>query len=64
MKGRSFFYSFKTKVTLVLILAMVFVVGLNNFLVLRYNLNSHFEQLRNSLKMIARTAAGCHDHFF
>ncbi len=57
MKGRSFFYSFKTKVTLVLILAMVFVVGLNNFLVLRYNLNSHFEQLRNSLKMIARTAA-------
>jgi len=42
---------------MVLILAMVFVVGLNNYFVLRYNLNSHFEQLRNSLKVIAQTAA-------
>jgi HD-GYP domain-containing protein (c-di-GMP phosphodiesterase class II) len=57
VKGRAFFHSFKTKVTLVLILAMVFVTGLNNFLVLRFDLNAHFEQLRNSLKMIARTAA-------
>ena len=57
MKNRAFLYSFKTKVTLVLILAMVSVIGLNNFLVLRYDLNAHFEQLRNSLKTIARTAA-------
>ena len=57
MKGRSFFYSFKTRVTLILILAMVFVIGLNNFFVLRFDLASHFEQLRNSLKAIAQTAA-------
>jgi HAMP domain-containing protein/HD superfamily phosphodiesterase len=56
MKSRAFFYSFKTKVTLVLILAMVFVTGLNNFFVYRSDLISHFEQLRNSLKAIAQTA--------
>ena len=57
MKSRNFLYSFKTRVTLVLILAMVFVTGLNNFFVLRFDLASHFEQLRNSLKTIAQTAA-------
>ena len=57
MKNRGFFYSFKLRVALVLILSMVSVVGLNNFLVLHYNLNAHFEGLRDSLKMIARTAA-------
>ena len=57
MKQHAFFYSFKTRVTLVLILAMVFVTGLNNFFVLRFDLASHFEQLRNSLKTIAQTAA-------
>lgn len=57
MKGRFFFHSFKTRVTLVLILAMVFVTVLNNFFVYRFNLASQFEQLRNSLMMIARTAA-------
>lgn len=56
MKGRAFFYSFRTRVTLVLILAMVLVMGLNNFFVLRFDLDSHFEQLRQSLKMIARNA--------
>jgi len=57
MKIRSFFFSFKTRVTLVLILAMVFMTGLSNFLVLQNNLGSHFEQLRDSLKTIAQTAA-------
>lgn len=55
-KRLSFLYSFRTKVTLVLILAMVFVVGLNNFFVYHADLVSHFEQLRNSLKAIAQTA--------
>jgi len=54
VKNRAFFYSFKTKVTLVLILAMVFVLGLNNFFVYKADLNAHFEQLRNSLKAIAQ----------
>ncbi len=57
MKGRAFFYSFKTRVTLVLILAMVSVTGLNNFLVYRFNLNTHFVQLRHSLMIIAQMAA-------
>ena len=57
MKGRAFFYSFKTRVTLVLILAMVSVMGLNNFLVYRYNLNAHFGQLRHSLMIIAQMTA-------
>ncbi|MFA5160217.1 MAG: HD domain-containing phosphohydrolase, partial [Candidatus Omnitrophota bacterium] len=57
MKGRAFFYSFKTRVTLVLILAMVTVTGLNNFFVYRFNLASSFEQLRNSLIVIAKTAS-------
>ena len=56
MKSRAFLYSFKTKVTLVLILAMVFVVGLNNFFVYHSDIVSHFEQLRSSLKAIAQTA--------
>ena len=56
MKGRAFFYSFKAKITLVLILAMVFAIGLSNFFVYRFNLAAHFEQLRNSLTIIAQTA--------
>jgi putative nucleotidyltransferase with HDIG domain len=55
-KNFSFLFSFKTRVTLILILAMVFVTGLNNFFVYRFNLVSHFEQLRNSLKAVAQTA--------
>lgn len=54
---RSFLYSFKTRVTLVLILTMVAVVGLNNFLVYRFNLTSDFEQLRKSLTVIAQMAS-------
>ena len=56
-RWNSFFYSFKTRVTMTLILAMVFVVILNNFLVYRFNLSTHFEQLRNDLLIIAKTAA-------
>lgn len=55
MKKRAFLYNFKTKVTLVLILAMVFVLGVNNFLVYHFNLSAQLEQLRNSLKVIAQT---------
>ena len=57
MKRRAFFYNFKTRVTLVLILAMVAALGLNNFLVYRYNLTADFEQLRKSLIVIAQTAS-------
>ncbi|HOW88563.1 MAG TPA: HD domain-containing protein [Candidatus Omnitrophota bacterium] len=57
MKGRAFFYSFKTRVTLVLILAMVFVTVLNNFFVYHSSITSQFERLRNSLMIIAATAS-------
>ncbi len=56
MKDRAFFYSFRTRVTLILILAMVFVTALNNFLVYRFDLAAHFQQLRESLAVIAQTA--------
>jgi putative nucleotidyltransferase with HDIG domain len=57
MNQRHFFFNFKTRVTLVLILAMVTVTGLNNFLVYRSNIVSHFEQLRKALITITQTAA-------
>ena len=56
MKNRAFLYSFKTKVTLVLILGMIFVTALNNFLVYQFDLASRFEQLRQSLMTVAKTA--------
>ena len=56
MKDRAFFYSFKIRVTLVLILAMVSVMGLNNYFVYRFNLTAHFGQLRHSLMIIAQMA--------
>jgi hypothetical protein len=55
MKHRNFFFNFKTRVTLVLVLAMVTVTGLNNFLAYRSNIVSHFERLRNVLITIAKT---------
>ena len=33
------------------------MIGLNNLFIFRYHLNDHFEQLRNSLKVVAATAA-------
>jgi putative nucleotidyltransferase with HDIG domain len=56
MKRGSFLFSFKTRVTLVLILAMVFVTGLSNFFIYRFDLAENFRQLRNSLTVIAQTA--------
>jgi len=58
MKGiKAIFHSFRTKVTLVLILSLFFVACLSNFLVYRYALNAQFNQLREKLKVIAQTAA-------
>lgn len=57
MNRKTFFHSFRTRVTMVLILAMVTVTGLNNFFIYRFNLTSHFEQLRHSLMIISQMAA-------
>ena len=49
--------SFRTRVTLVLILSMLFVMALSNFLVYRFSLNSQLNQLRERLMVIASTAS-------
>lgn len=51
------FKSFKTKVTLFLILAMIFAGAASNFLIYRYALASQFQQLRDKLMTIAQTTA-------
>jgi putative nucleotidyltransferase with HDIG domain len=61
MKGvmpiASFFRSFQVRVTFAFIGAMLFVALLSNTLILQFTLNAQFEQLREKLKVIARTAA-------
>ncbi|MBP7216906.1 MAG: HD domain-containing protein [Candidatus Omnitrophica bacterium] len=49
--------SFRTRVTVVLILSLLFVMCLSNFLIYRFSLRTQFNQLRERLMMIAQTAA-------
>lgn len=56
-KKRKILNSFKTKVTLLLILAMILSAGLCNFLIYKYALESQFNQLREKLMIIAQTTA-------
>lgn len=49
--------SFRTRVTLALILSLLFVMGLSNLLIYRFSLNAQFNQLRERLVTIARTAS-------
>ncbi|MCM8761318.1 MAG: SpoIIE family protein phosphatase [Candidatus Omnitrophica bacterium] len=51
------FRSFRVKVTIFFIVAMLFSGSASNFLVYRYALDSQFEQLRDKLMTIARIAA-------
>jgi len=51
------FRSFRAKLMLFFVLAMVFVAGTSDFLIHRYALRSQFEQLRNRLMIIAQIAA-------
>ncbi|MDL1985747.1 MAG: hypothetical protein LWX54_16465, partial [Deltaproteobacteria bacterium] len=51
------FRSFRAKVTLVLVLSMLFVGVMNNFLIYKFALDSQFDALRNQLMIIAQTAA-------
>ncbi len=50
------FRSFRTKITIFFILAMVFAGATSNFLIYRYALDSQFEQLRDKMKTIAQIA--------
>lgn len=51
------FRSFRAKVTLVLVLSMLFVGIMNNFLIYKFALDSELDALRNQLMIIAQTAA-------
>ncbi len=55
--GISIFRSFQAKLTLALVLSMLFVGAVNNFLIYRFTLDSQFNELRDKLKTIAQTAA-------
>lgn len=52
-----FFRRFQTKVTLVIITALLFAGVLSNFLIYKYTLNFQFNDLRNKLMIIAQTAS-------
>ncbi|MFC1703545.1 HD domain-containing phosphohydrolase [Candidatus Omnitrophota bacterium] len=51
------FRTFRTKVTLVLILSMLFVGALSNYLVYTFALKSQFSEIRKELMLMAQTAA-------
>ena len=56
-KIRTILSSFRTRVTLVLVLSMLFVMSLGNFLIYKFSLNAQFNQLRERLMVIASTAS-------
>ncbi|UCG35666.1 MAG: HD domain-containing protein [Candidatus Omnitrophota bacterium] len=56
-KIHSLLQSFQARITIVLILAMLFMGALSNFLIYRFTLGSQLESLRTQLKMVAQTAA-------
>jgi putative nucleotidyltransferase with HDIG domain len=55
-KIRLILSSFRIKVTLILIFSLVLVMGLSNLLIYKFALDSQLNQIREKLKVIARTA--------
>jgi len=53
----TFIKSFRTKVTIVVILAMFTAGALSNYLIYEYSLRSRFDQLRHSIMVLAQTLA-------
>ena len=56
-KIRALLISFRTRVTVALVLSLLFVTSLSNLLIYRFTLDSQFSQLREKLKIIAQTSA-------
>ena len=54
---RKFMFSFRTKVTAIAVLSLLFVTGLSNYFIYRYSIHSQFEHLRQELMTIAQTAS-------
>ncbi len=57
IKALFLFRSFRSRMMLFFVLAMVFAGATSNFLIYRYALKSQFEQLREKLMAIAQTAS-------
>jgi putative nucleotidyltransferase with HDIG domain len=58
MKRLSYFFSsFQTRVTVLMILAMLFTALVSNLLIYRFSLQAQFRQLREQLIIIAKTTA-------
>ena len=55
-KFKNFLSSFRTKVTLVLVLSLFFMMGFSNLLIYKFSQNAQLHQLRERLKIIAQTA--------
>lgn len=56
-KSQFFFGSFRSKVTVALVLSLFLVVAISNFLIYKFSYDSQFEQFRRQLKIVAQTAA-------
>ncbi|MFA6358653.1 MAG: HD domain-containing phosphohydrolase [Candidatus Omnitrophota bacterium] len=56
-ENKFFFNSFYVKVVLSFVFSLLFVAILGNFILFRYSLKSHFDEYRDKLRVIARTAA-------
>ena len=50
-------FSFRAKVTAVAVLALLLVMGLSDFFIYRFSLDTQFQQLRQQLVVIAQTAS-------
>ena len=50
-------HTFRAKITILIILCMLFAGAVNNLLVYRYALDAQFDSLRDELKVIAQTSA-------
>jgi len=57
MDKTNFFSSFRTKLALAFIISLTFAAALSNLLIYKFALDSQFNQLRDKLMAIAKTAA-------
>ena len=58
MENNQFFFgSFRSKVTVALVLSLFLVAAISNLLIYQFSYNAQFEQFREQLEMVAQTAA-------
>ncbi len=58
MENSQFFFgSFRSKITVALVLSLFLVAAISSLLIYQFSYNAQFEQFREQLKMVAQTAA-------